>query len=298
MYQAYADSHETINVKFTLTDGERLHFENYTIWGNALKVDYPEILILDSKYYYDGISFFTGMQSVKMPVLTTTRKNLWGDEVFNALCTLENWEGDGAYKINKKAYNLINFQKEQSYTSAIPSLTIPPKFYPILTLFIVDIDSSVVNGNILGSGLYNNQNGDTEKVCDKRTWKFTIPKDCSLAFRAYVGSWNEECMNKLQTVLTQSIQVEQGSIATPYEPYKSNILTTPEEVVLREVNGVRDTLNLMTGEYVQRIGEVVLDGTSILALNKWEFGSDCTEFNFNAKGIKGNGVTLSKLAKT
>ena len=25
-------------------------------------------------------------------------------------------------------------------------------------------------------------------------------------------------------------------------------------------NGVKDTLNLMTGEYVQRIGEIVLDG--------------------------------------
>ena len=48
-----------------------------------------------------------------------------------------------------------------------------------------------------------------------------------------------------------------------YEPYKSNILSTPEEVVLRSLpNGVKDTLNLMTGEYVQRIGETTLDGSS------------------------------------
>ena len=53
-----------------------------------------------------------------------------------------------------------------------------------------------------------------------------------------------------------------------YEPYKSNILLTPEEVVLRSLpNGVKDTLNLMTGEYVQRIGETTLDGSRRKDLN-------------------------------
>ena len=43
---------------------------------------------------------------------------------------------------------------------------------------------------------------------------------------------------------------------------KTNILTTPEEVVLRSLpNGVCDTLNVETGEYAQRIGEVVFDGS-------------------------------------
>ena len=61
-------------------------------------------------------------------------------------------------------------------------------------------------------------------------------------------------------IVKNTLQLEEGSIATPYEPYKTNILSTPEEVVLCEVNGVKDTLNLNTGEYIQRIGEVVLDG--------------------------------------
>lgn len=43
---------------------------------------------------------------------------------------------------------------------------------------------------------------------------------------------------------------------------KTNILHTSEEIVLRSLpNGVKDTYNAITGEYVQRIGEVVLDGS-------------------------------------
>ena len=51
------------------------------------------------------------------------------------------------------------------------------------------------------------------------------------------------------------------------ESYKSNTTTFDQKdgktIVLRSLpNGVCDTLNVGTGEYVQRIGEVVLDGSS------------------------------------
>ena len=63
-------------------------------------------------------------------------------------------------------------------------------------------------------------------------------------------------------------QLEEGSIATTYEDHKTNILHTPETVTLRSLpNGVRDELNLKTGEYIKRIGEVVLDGSQNLGLN-------------------------------
>ena len=43
---------------------------------------------------------------------------------------------------------------------------------------------------------------------------------------------------------------------------KTNILTAPEEVVLRSLpNGVCDTLNVESGEYVQKIGETFFDGS-------------------------------------
>ena len=46
---------------------------------------------------------------------------------------------------------------------------------------------------------------------------------------------------------------------TPNHMHKSNTLQPKEEIVLREVNGVKDTYNALTGEYVQRIGERVYE---------------------------------------
>ena len=61
------------------------------------------------------------------------------------------------------------------------------------------------------------------------------------------------------------IQLEATQNPTTYEPYKSNTTTFEQKddktIVLRSLpSGVCDTLNVETGEYVQRIGEVVLDG--------------------------------------
>ena len=50
--------------------------------------------------------------------------------------------------------------------------------------------------------------------------------------------------------------------------HKTNILHTPEIVTLRSLpNGVRDELNVMTGEYIKRIGEIVFDGSQ--DTSKW-----------------------------
>ncbi|MBQ8992962.1 MAG: hypothetical protein IJ085_02345, partial [Turicibacter sp.] len=58
-----------------------------------------------------------------------------------------------------------------------------------------------------------------------------------------------------------NIQIEKSSVATEYEPFKSNILTVNEEVELRKVGGVQDELNLLTGELTQRVEKLVLDGS-------------------------------------
>ena len=66
----------------------------------------------------------------------------------------------------------------------------------------------------------------------------------------------------IQTNFTHdNIQLEESSSATSDEDHKTNILHTPEIVTLRSLpNDVRDELNLKTGEYIKRIGEVVFDG--------------------------------------
>ena len=63
-----------------------------------------------------------------------------------------------------------------------------------------------------------------------------------------------------EDVVLSNLQLEEGSTATTYEPYKENTITFDEEITLRGIGDVQDELNLMTGEVVGKIGEVVLDG--------------------------------------
>ena len=53
-----------------------------------------------------------------------------------------------------------------------------------------------------------------------------------------------------------------GVTITPSDiPSDLTLQEVTDEIVLRSIGDVKDTLNLTTGEYVQRIGEVVLDGS-------------------------------------
>lgn len=60
--------------------------------------------------------------------------------------------------------------------------------------------------------------------------------------------------------LKNNVQVEYGTSVTSYEPYKTSILSFNQKddktIVLRSLpDGTCDTLNVETGEYVQKIGE-------------------------------------------
>ena len=57
-------------------------------------------------------------------------------------------------------------------------------------------------------------------------------------------------------------------INVEYEPYKSNILSCLEPVELGSVCDVQDTLNVETGEVVERTKEIVVDGTQSMAQNE------------------------------
>lgn len=69
---------------------------------------------------------------------------------------------------------------------------------------------------------------------------------------------------KISNQLTSGVeyQLEININATLYEDYKTNILETSNDIVLRGMpNGVRDSYDCLTGEYVQRVGEIVFDGS-------------------------------------
>ena len=186
--------------------------------------------------YQDGmenwdIPYFEGMQSVKMPVLHTVGKNLVDDTAL-------------------KTANL----SEVPITDLAPIKVEPNKSYYVgLTL----------------------QDGK-----DASTQYFTVEyKDengivIAAKYHNHVISFTEEQAQKIKTIniftnkqhgyssaFVEHLWVVESSEAVPYEPYKSNTLSTPEDLELRGIGEVQDELNVATGELTQRIGEVVLDGS-------------------------------------
>ena len=102
---------------------------------------------------------------------------------------------------------------------------------------------------------YQDGNGDHHYQWIKTPKTFTFPNDFIGDVMLCVSA-NNTGTPQSNTVTVKNIQLELGSTATSYEPHKSSILSLPEEVVLRSLpDGTCDTLNVETGEYVQKIGE-------------------------------------------
>lgn len=87
--------------------------------------------------------------------------------------------------------------------------------------------------------------------------KITTPTNCE-----YIRARNYELLPSLeeQQSVVEALQIEQGTQTTSYEPYKTSILSFNQKddktIVLRSLpDGTCDTLNVETGEYVQKIGE-------------------------------------------
>ena len=209
-------------------------------FSNTGSLVIKEIIIIE---YQDGIEnwdipYFEGMQSVKMPVLTTTGKNLFPTSTTLRTNTELGDTGELIYGggLVTEEYIPLTFFEQCIFSSKAAWLRIA--FY--------DIDKNFISLNTSYSDI---------KVI------FTPPSGAKF-FRVSSGNGGgARTPNELQ------YQIEKGTIPTSYEPYKSNVLTVNEDVTLRGIGEVKDELNLMTGEYVQRIGEIILDGSDIVYTN-------------------------------
>ncbi len=189
--------------------------------------------------YQDGIEnwdipYFTGMSSVKMPVLTTTGKNLF-----------ELPQSDKMLKGSIGKYIKLNLKPNTNYTynSILDKKgnTAEFDFYGWI--------SNDTNSNFTGYEVFH--------------WK--LNKTFSKTFNTGNDEWyfhvyGEQKGDDYRNYLI-NFQLEEGSVATAYEPYKTNILSTPSDLELRGIGDVKDTLDCLTGELTQRIGEVVLNGS-------------------------------------
>lgn len=202
--------------------------------------------------YKDGmenwdISYFEGMQSVKMPVLTTTGKNLF-DGVLESGQLLDN--------------NVIQSnQKKMGHSS----------FVPINENLNIYCSSNTDNYSI--EKIYFYDKNKIQLSVNFSPSKVTTPTGAKYFRLSYVTkNWNnpltfDEVKNDLNT------QIEIGTNKTSYEPFKTNILTVNEDITLRGIGDVQDELDLLTGEMIQNIGEAVLDGNIGWSTNtNWSSG--------------------------
>ena len=177
------------------------------------------------------IPYFEGMQSVRMPVLCTTGKNLFDKSKVKYNTTII--AGNGQEEANNlyMSSDFISVKPNENYIS-----------------------------NNMGVIFFYNENRQYigEKNNGTVPQKFTTPVNCKYI---RVRCWAHYSEVEKQKEVVESEQIEQDSTVTTYEPYKTNILSCDEEVTLHGIGDVQDTLDCLTGQVTQRFNEIVIDGT-------------------------------------
>lgn len=167
--------------------------------------------------------------TVRMPILTTTGKNLFDGEIEEGVIDANTGEPQ-TYGGRSRSKNFIRVPKNTDLYIKVENVGSTSW----TTIYGYDENKKYLGCIINSSGANKTFNtGDASYI----KWKNNAPMDT-------LGN----------------IQIEEGSTATPYEPYKTSILSFNQKddktIVLRSLpDGTCDTLNVETGEYVQKIGE-------------------------------------------
>lgn len=216
--------------------------------------------------YQDGMEnwdlpYFEGMQSVKLPVLTTTGKNLFNPRwLFNSSEEFLTIESDGSVTLNG------TIRQHKWFNFTLPKGT----YYPSCSL-------NRIHAFWTGGDAYF---GYGKKITLNET----------TTIKGYISSGTYDNVNF-------TIQVEEGSVATSYEPYKSNILSAPQDLELRGIGDVRDTLDCITGEKVERISEVVLNGSENWQTRNFNpNNTECTVFTINFEDKLNSDILCDKFS--
>lgn len=190
--------------------------------------------------------------TVRMPILTTTGKNLFDGKIENGEID-RNGNLDRNAKIRHRSVNYINIKPNTQY------------------YYSANIGESECN--------WIWYDGNKNYITRQYTKNAVSPSNAHY-LRYYSGMPEGTDLTKL------NVQIEQNTQPTPYEPYKTSILSCNEEVELRGIGDVKDELNLITGELTQKVKELVLDGSEFF-IHQTSFALEKTNvFTFYFDKIK------------
>lgn len=256
------ETRKTITTPSTLTN------DKLSYYGVGAKCN--EIMLIEGEIERN-IDYFTGMQSVviqnQMPILCTIGKNL-----FNIKESTINWNGANIKSNND---NTITFTPNSSNQAGLNGVFefVKPIRFKVGTQFTYSFERAN-GGNSDFQGAINARLRTKKKDGSYKT--LTIGDFNSLYFDKAISktyTFTEDLdsivgvepimftVKDLKTPITIQYQLEESSSATTYEPYKSSILSCNDDVTLRGIGEVKDTLDCLTGEVVKNTKEVVLNGS-------------------------------------
>lgn len=175
--------------------------------------------------------------SSKMPVLSSIGKNLFDGKVSYGVIDGANGKITLGNYFRHVTMTPIKLFKNTPYT------------------FKVDGDGCSIRELIFYNDISCSVNSYIGRIGENdKTRTYTPTQDCYVRFCILKNISGTE--TKVQSD-DYTLQVEQGATATEYEPYKSNILSLPSDLVLRGIGDVKDTLNVNTGEVIERTNQIV-----------------------------------------
>lgn len=204
-----------------------------------------KVLVLE---YQEGmenwdIPYFEGIQSVKLPVLTTSGVNVFFED---------NTMEYGAWASNGIAVSTTSeIRCKNKHTPFPKGLKNGDKMYIVLSDTSINSDTNmhVYDENKSYLSLGNRGCTVSDFVNGVAVVSINDIAKCSyFSFRAKSSNINCEFALMINDCV-------------PYEPFKTNILSCNEDIELKSFEDLRDELNLLTGEMTQRVEKIVLDGS-------------------------------------
>lgn len=230
-----------------------------------------EILALDNSSLY-----ITELGCCKMPVLTTTSENLCNNSTLRYDAYLDNNGSiSTAYQDIFSEFISINSAKPIYITTWYKTDTLTN--YPFY--WILEYDK------------------EYKFISKTRNYYHTKPFSLNSLTRHIKidlgGDLPSQYTSKEEVQLMVSYDYP-----NQYIPHKTNILTANEDVTLRGIGDVQDTLDCMTGEVIERIGEIVLDGVSTPLYDSHVGGSEALTYRVMTDMIVKDSVTARCLVDT
>ena len=250
----------TRKFKFTPTSEDYMHVQLRLMSCNSSvrSVRFKNVMILEGDWTDKELPpYFTGLCDVKAPILKNVGKNLFDmTKVETDTLTVRFWD-------TTITRNTIKSVRKGDNVAGQFGAFLPLKVKPSTT-YTIQRESYKNNQRVInGIAMYVYHNSSiwgyslTSSMQDSFSFT-TLPDTDHIAIGVNYGAY------EIGTILeTKNIQLEEANVSTLYEDYKTNILTTPEQVVLRKVGDVCDSYDALTGEYIQRIGEVVYNNTNV-----------------------------------